>query len=605
MGLEEFLIQTQAEVRGEAGERLGAPGQAYPYPELVFAEVVMKHMSEIGMTFDEPEICHYAAKVGNANLRLSGYAVSDEQDQLDLFVSLYAGADTLTPIPDSETRNAAEQCFRFLSQCARGRLASTMDPSNDAHLLAATIHEIYENLDQIRIYVLTDRQAKSKNFKSREISGKTVRLEVMDIERLHRHWSAGKPRDELVVNFKEVCGGPLPCICVPGETTDYDCFLTVIPGEALRFVYDKYGARLLEANVRSFLSVTGKVNKGIRDTLRNAPERFMAYNNGIVLVADEVCQERTSDGGPGISWMKGMQIVNGGQTTASLYFSKKKSPDVDLSRVRVPAKVLLLKTPDPADEEALVSDISKFANSQNSVKQSDLSANKPYHVEIEKLATSTYCPDGVGRWFYERAAGSYNVMLAREGTTPARLKRLKEAIPPARKITKTDLAKYLNAWNQLPHVVSQGNQKNFIRFMEALNGDDGQNSPPDPDVSAFKRMIAVVILYKTAQKLIRPMFAAFQGNIVAYVVSVISNRMGARLDMDRIWLHQDLSPQLKQQIQSWATDVNRTLHETASGRMVSEWAKKPECWDAVKGASLSPLNPDIPEMKLDADHVPV
>ena len=270
MELLDFLRQTQAEVRTEIGERLGSPGNAYPYPESVFAEVVMQHMSDIGMTFD-PKICHYSAKVGNGNLRLSGYAMSEEADQLDLFVSLYRGTDEISTIADTETKAAADQCLRFLAKCAEGRLASTMDESNDAYELALTIQECYVNIDQIRVYVLTDQQAKAKNFKAREINGKTVRLEVMDIERLHRHWSAGKPRDELVVNFEEVSGEALPCVYVPGDATDYDYALTVIPGQALRFIYEKYGARLLKANVRSFLSVTGKVNKGIRDTLKIPP----------------------------------------------------------------------------------------------------------------------------------------------------------------------------------------------------------------------------------------------------------------------------------------------------------------------------------------------
>jgi AIPR protein/abortive infection phage resistance-like protein len=390
MELQDFLGQTQVEVRSEIGDRLGEPGNAYPYPESVFAEIVMQHMSEIGMTF-EPVVCHYSAKVGKANLRLSGYAVSDEADQLDLFVSLYEGVDTVTPIPDAETKVAAEQCLRFLAKCAQGRLAVTMDESNDAYALALTIQESYRNLDQIRVYVLTDRQAKAKNFKPREIAGKTVKLEVMDIERLHRHWSEGRPRDELIVNFEEVSGSALPCVYVPGEMSDYDYAMTVLPGEALRFVYEKYGARLLEANVRSFLSATGKVNKGIRDTLKDNPERFMAYNNGIVLVADEVHLGRAPDGGAGILWLKGMQIVNGGQTTASIYFTKKKNPEVDLRRVRVPAKIVVLRSQDPVAEESLISDISKYANSQNSVRLSYLSANKPFHVEMEKLALSTYC----------------------------------------------------------------------------------------------------------------------------------------------------------------------------------------------------------------------
>lgn len=597
MEFEEFLRQTQAEVNAEIGERLGTSGEAYPYPESVFAEIVMQHMSDIGMTF-EPEVCHYSAKVGNANLRLSGFAISDEADQLDLFVSLYAGVETVTPILDSETKTAAEQCLRFLAKCAQGRLSKTMDESNDAYVLAVTIEASYASLDQIRVYVLTDRQAKAKNFKARDVNGKTVKLEVMDIERLYRHWSEGKPRDELVVNFEEVSGSPLPCIYIPGELADYDYALTVIPGEALRFVYEKYGARLLEANVRSFLSATGKVNRGIRDTLRDAPERFMAYNNGIVVVADEARFGKTADGGPGILWLKGMQIVNGGQTTASIYFTKKKNPDIDLRLVRVPAKVLILHSDDAVTEESLISDISRCANSQNSVKQSDLSANKPFHVEVEKLAASTYCPDGVGRWFYERAAGSYNTMLAREGTTPARLRQLKQVVvPPARKITKTDLAKFMNAWDQKPELVSLGAQKNFQRFMEARSEQEGQPPAPLPSVADFKTMIAKAIFFKKTHSLVRPMFPAFQANVAAYLVSLFANRLGERIDFERIWARQDISQELRQQLQKWAVEVHDVLHRSSNGRMISEWAKKPECWDAVRGAVYSSPIENIPEIR--------
>lgn len=596
MELVDFLRQTQAEVRSEIGDQFGSEADGYPYPESVFAEVVMQHMSQIGMTFD-PQVCHYSAKVGNANLRLSGYAMSEDVDQLDLFVSLYSGVNDVTPISDTETKTAAEQCLRFLTKCAEQRLASTMDESNDAYAFTLTIQGCYANLDQIRVYVLTDRQAKAKNFKPREVSGKTVKLEVMDIERLHRHWSEGKPRDELVVDFEEVSGGPLPCVYVPGEATDYDYALTVIPGEALRFVYEKYGARLLEANVRSFLSVTGKVNKGIRETLKENPERFMAYNNGIVIVADEVHFGKTSDGGPGLLWLKGMQIVNGGQTTASIYFTKKKSPEIDLRCVRVPAKIIALRSKDAAAEEVLISDISRYANSQNSVKLSDLSANKPFHVQIEKLALSTYCPDGVGRWFYERAAGSYNTMLARDGTTPAKLRQLRETMPPSRKITKTDMAKYLNAWAQKPDSVSFGSQKNFERFMSDLTSNGSEELTLLPDVPEYKQMVAKAILFKRTQALVRPMFPAFQANVAAYVIALVANRLGQKLDLEKIWSRQDLSPELKLQIQTWAGEVNKVLHDSSGGKMISEWAKKPECWEGASKAAYTDPMGEIPELR--------
>ena len=589
MDLSEFLCETQSAVKAQM--RDGAL-----YEELVFCGIVMEHMSDIGMTF-EPVECHFEGKVGNANLRISGYSISEESDQLDLFVSLYANAEVPMPIPDAETKTAVEQCLRFLTLCAEGKMAPKLDPSSDVRSLAETLQAIYDDLEQIRVYVITDRVAKSKSFKTRDIGGKAVRLEVMDIQRLHRHWSEGKPRDELIVDFKLVCGGPLPCVYVPGES-DYDYALTAIPAEALRLLYEQFGARLLEANVRSFLSVKGKgVNAGIQNTLRTAPERFMAYNNGIVIVADKMELDKAgSEGSTGILWLKGLQIVNGGQTTASIYFTKKKFPETDLSRVRVPAKIIVMRDEDSTKEEALVSDISRYANSQNAVRQSDLSANKPFHVEIEKLSRSVFCPDGVGQWFYERAAGSYNTLLTREGTTPAKLKALKEAIPTSRRITKTDLAKYIAAWDKKPDIVSLGSQKNFDRFMAGLTPADGQEAPL-PTVTEYKSMIAKAKIYRDAQKLLRPMFQAFQANVVAYTVSLLSEKLGHRIDLERVWNKQAASPELLAQIAVWGKEVNEVLHASAGGKMVSEWAKRPECKEAVMSASYSVAATSIPELK--------
>lgn len=590
MTLEEFLTQTQADVRAQVSEKMVA-GQ-YLRPDAAFTGIVTEHMSEIGMTFD-PRTLHVERKVGNATLRLSGFAVSDDADEIDLFVTIYDGLDTVEAIPDSEIKAAADQCLRFLAKSVEGKLASAIDPADEALEFILTIQDCYPSLDHIRVYILTDRVAKSKSFKPRDVAGKAVRLEVMDIERLYRHWAEGKPRDELIVNFEEVCGAPLPCVYVPGETEDYDYALAAIPGAALRLIYERYGARLLEANVRSFLSQTGKVNRGIRDTLRDAPERFMAYNNGIVLVADSAALSRAEDGSVGIASLSGMQIVNGGQTTASIYFTERKERHIDLSRVRVPAKIIVMRVHDPVAEEALISDISRYANSQNAVKVSDLFANRPFHIELEKLALSTYLPDGVGRWFYERASGSYNVMLSREGNTPARLKALKDAIPPSRKVIKTDLAKYVHAWGLKPHLVSLGSQKNFEKFMAEL-----AESNPDPvDAAGYKRLIAQAILYKGVHKAVRSgNYPSFQANIVTYTVSVLAQLTAAKLSLDAIWARQGLSSQLLEYVALLAGEVDKALRKSSGQRMVSEWAKKEECWSDVGGRRYTSPPANIPEL---------
>jgi hypothetical protein len=363
--------------------------------------------------------------------------------------------------------------------------------------------------------------------------------------------------------------------------------MTVVPGEALRFLYEKFGTRILEANVRSFLSTSKEVNKGISNTLREAPARFMAFNNGIVIVADEARLGQVN-GGPGIAWLKGMQIVNGGQTTASMFFTKKKHPSTDLGPVRVPAKIIVLRDLDQAQEEELIADISKYANSQNKVNASDLSANKPFHVAIEKLAMMTFCPDGYGRWFYERAAGSYKVMLEREGKTPAGIKRLQESMPPARKITKTDLAKYLCAWRQKPDLVSLGGQKNFAAFMRMIEAQ-AETGQAVPDAAEYKRMIASVILFKAAEKVIRGSrrFPAFQANVTTYTVAVLSKLRGDSIDFPLIWQQQGISDDLSQEILALASEVNERLHRTARGRMISEWAKRPECWAEVEDSDFT------------------
>ncbi|WP_119157873.1 AIPR family protein [Caldimonas tepidiphila] len=596
MELSEFLRDIQGRVRAEIEERVADGGSGYPHAESVFTEIVMQHMADIGMTYN-PEICHVSMKAGNSRLRLSGWSLSEDGEQLDLFVSLYSGEQELASVPDSDTVQAGKHCLNFLTACVDGKLLKQIDASNEAYALILSIRDAYATLDQVRVFVLTDRHARSKNFASKEISGKLVRLEVMDIERLHRHLAEGKPRDELVVNFEDVCGSPLPCVYMEDETSGYDYALTAIPGEALRLLYERFSTRLLEANVRSFLNTTNKVNKGIRETLQRQPERFLAYNNGIVLVADEAGMRPSVDGAPGIAWLKGMQIVNGGQTTASIYFAKRRNPDIDLSRVRVPAKVIVLRSQDGTAEETLVSDISRYANSQTAVKVSDLSANQPFHVELEKVSQSVYCPDGTKRWFYERASGSYTTLLSLKGRTPAQLRKLKDEIPSTHRITKTDLAKYLNAWEQLPHIVSKGSQKNFNDFMDALVGDGSGPADELPDANQWKRMVAKTILFKRVSGIVRPKFLSFQANVAAYLVSLIAHRLGDRLNLDRIWQQQDLSPRLKEQVGIWAVEVNKVLHESANGRMVSEWAKKQECWEAVRKATYSPVVTGIPELK--------
>ena len=457
MDIDQYYDQIMTEVEG-----LSSPlsaSDSHDFKDENFSSLMLKHMSELGLTFEEPEIIRYFAKIGNANLLLSGYAIAGDGEDIDLYITNFSESSTLVNAPDREILKKAEACIRFLSAASTGKLGDKVDSRHPVYSLVKHLEFGFEDLRKIRVIVLTNSIVKTRSYKPREVLGKTIQLEVMDFQRFYNQSLEGTARDEIEINFEEL-GYKLPILWIPGQVEEYDYAVTVIPGDVLRHLYEVYGTRILEANVRSFLNTTGKTNAGILRTLTYSPERFMAYNNGIVILADEIV---TVDEGQGVSlvYIKGRQIVNGGQTTASLYFGKRKNASIDLSNVRVAAKIVVPRKRDGDSQELLVSDISKYANTQNVVRSSDLSSNAAIHIAIEKIANKTFCPDGIGKWFYERSTGSYRVFLDREGRTPAGIKQLKTIIPNHRKILKTDVAKYLCAWEVKPNLVALGGQKNF------------------------------------------------------------------------------------------------------------------------------------------------
>jgi hypothetical protein len=318
------------------------------------------------------------------------------------------------------------------------------------------------------------------------------------------------------------------------------------------------------------------------------------------MICDEAVLSKSSDGQVGLSLLKGLQIVNGGQTTSAIYFASRDVKGIDLSAVMVPAKIVILRNSDENDRETLISRISQYANSQNVVKTSDLSANRKIHVQLEKLANDTWCPDGTGRWFYERAAGSYAVTMLREGRTPAQKKRLRETIPTARKLTKNDVAKYHETWRGRPAQVALGGEKNFGQFMAAI--DDMPDIVPEIlDVFWYKELIAKVILFKAIEKQIKTKDAKLifkQGyvNIASYTIASFASRLGDRVDLMQVWQRQDASEPLKKMLWEWAIVVNAVFNRLGDGAQFSELAKREKTWEAVKAEPFPDPKVVVPEI---------
>ena len=401
---------------------------------------------------------------------------------------------------------------------------------------------------------------------------------LWDIVRLHRLSTSGRQREAISIDLLERFGEPLPCLQADSLAEGYRAFLMLIPGQVLRSVYSDFGSRLLETNVRSFLQARGKVNRGIRDTIANEPERFLAYNNGITLTAEDVelCNAR---GGAAIAKLGGLQIVNGGQTTASLLATNRGQ--ADLARVYVPAKLIEIKAGNVHDE--LVRNVSRYANSQNRISEADFSANDPFHVRIEELSRTMWAPAAKGtqrqtKWFYERARGQYQDAKSSENT-PAKRKAFSLEHPTRQRFTKTDLAKFENTWDQLPHIVSRGAQKNFSDYMLRL----GTRDQMVVDQAHFQRLVAKAILFRTTELIVqRQNFGGYRANIVTYTISLLSNATSQRINLDRIWREQALTDNQQLAIAQLSHEVHRIIVNPPTAKNITEWCKSEPCWEIVR-----------------------
>ena len=463
---------------------------------------------------------------------------------------------------------------------SRKGLHTKIDPSNsDTSDLAKRIYEAQDRLAVVRVLLLSDGCMGLKSVDLRQSADDTrVLVDLYGIERLHRALGKGLTRDDIVLDFRGKDRKGLACLKISESGADYEAFLTAVPGHVLADIYEKYGTRLLELNVRAFLGIRGRksINAGLRTTILQEPHRFFAYNNGIVATVDAVELTELGEGLSSLSSMRGLQIVNGGQTTASLHRAWR-ADRTDLKNLLVPMKIIVVGG---ADLDRMVGAISRSANSQNTVQPADFSANDAFHVAVEGLANNTWLPDAKSRWFYERARGSYSATEAKLSHSAAQKRRFQQETPKSRRFSKTDLAKYLNAWHGFPHLVSFGNQKNFQHFMQNM-----KDRYPDgwlPDAAWYKKFIAMAIVFRTVQSVVKAAkFPAYQANITAYTVAALSFKYGDRVNLDLIWQQQCLSPEFTEAMKAWAARINDALRKTSGAKMPSEWAKKHDRWEAI------------------------
>lgn len=578
-----------------------------------FVNNVLRDLQDLN-TVTDFETCYAFGKNGRKNYRVDAYSFDDFDYSMSLFIADYAGDSEIETITRTDANTLFDRLYSFLDGCLNGNFRNTIEISTPVYDLVERIVGLDKTIRKYRFFILTDKGMSEKiaSFNRGEINGITIEYNIWDMTRLYRVMSTGDGHEPVEIDFKEFTNKGLPCLeASDASTNDIKCLLCVIPGKVLADLYDTYGSTLLEGNVRSFLSTRGAVNKNIRKTIIEADgesrQMFFSYNNGISATATSV-EVKDLDIGRCITKINNLQIVNGGQTTASLSNTRFKDK-VDLTGIFVQMKLTVI--PDHDQAQVLIPKISRGSNSQNKVSDADFFSNHEYNIRMQQISRRLYAPAVNGlqyetHWFFERSRGQYEQEQSK--MTKAEKRKYQMQNPKDQKITKTDIAKYQNAWRQYPYIVSMGAQKNFTRFakfvVEEWNKDDVQFNE-----QYYRNTIVVAIMFKCIDKMVPKQEwyeKGYKANIVVYSLSLFHYLLKSQfpnheLNMRYIWDKQKVPDIIYDEFSSLAKFVFN--HITDEGRPitnVTEWCKKEQCWLSLKSKKYS-LNDKIVDYLLNRE----
>lgn len=545
-----------------------------------FKTLFLSYLTEAGETLVS-DCMLVDFKKDSENMKLDGYAFSEYFRSLTLLVSKYQAKPNPEKIKKTEIDKLLKKVSKFYKTCGTNDFEA-LEESSDGYQAYKFIKCHKADIETVNIILLTNDETIRYIPDDVHYGKITVRFDVWDIERLYQSVLGGTAVErQLVVKLKKKYGESLPLIKVKGDNEIYDCYIGVISGELLARIYETEGQDLIQKNVRSFLQAIGKVNKGIKVSLANEPQMFMAYNNGISTIAESIAIDEGRSNGDivDVTEITGWQIVNGGQTTASIYNAYKAK--LPLEQVNVQIKLSVIKQKDRAEE--IIHNISKYANSQNKINMSDFNANDAYHVKMERLSRATPIPVAKGKstdyWFYERARGQYLVELNRQPTAAAK-KEFKSRCPKNRCISKTVAAKCVMAYRGYPDIVSKGLETSFIYFSDMVS----KGEVPEPSEQSYIEMIAKVILFNSCDEIVKNLkFGGFKAQQDYYTVALFGKYYSDLFDPREIWDKQSINAETAKTIEELAYFVwNHFQKPTVPGVNIGQWCKKEECWELLQ-----------------------
>lgn len=570
-------------------------------PDEFFFSDALEKLSSMGELVD-PRIKPTQKRCRNNRIMSFDAYCFDESDKSVVLVSNDFKDTADATLTKTEIDTIKARMLNFLQEAYDEKLGVYFDITDEMLVVGRDIGrrmkidyvdiENDNSINQIKLYIITNKLLSEKvtSFRSEDFLGKKVELNVWSIKRFFDLYQSGRDREPIVIDTEKYGVEGIPCIKAEmSGSLDYDAYLAIVPGQFLHNIYYEHGSRLLEGNVRSFLSNRGKINKGIRETIRKEPTKFFTYNNGIACTAAKIS---LSKDGRFITSMEDLQIINGGQTTASMTSAVLKDK-LPLDNIFIPMKLTVIKND---DYDTMIQNISRYANSQNPVKEADLFSNHPFHRTFETLSKKVAAPiygDNVNNtfWYYERSRGKYEqeqLKFVRKSEKDAFFRKY----PKSQVIKKEELAKYFTCGELLrPDIVSKGSAKCMSFFAEYI--DEKYQKNPEYFNDEFYRMaICFVILFRTTDKIVNKAewynVGGYKLNIVPYTISKLIQSIpkGYCLDYDLIWKKQQLYPSLNAQIEKIARITNEFIQKS-NGIIVTEYCKKEDTWKKYKDVSIS------------------
>lgn len=535
----------------------------------LFLKTVYDTLADVEDDHSELFLANYDAP--SFNLRVDGYDFVND-NTIDLFLSLYSNTESL--LDKSTLKTNVNNVVNFIVGSVDD-LHEKLSQSDPVMELAEQIHYNFKKIENLRVIVVSNMICEKESTFEIDVQGKNIQVKIYDLNSINELNVFSSDEDNTVnIDLVEQFDRKIQAVKNPVEFSQFDNYLLFVPSLVLAKTYEKYGYSFLNGNVRAYLKKTQKVNRQIFETLENNPNYFVAYNNGLSTVATNIEIDENNN----ISKIYGWQIVNGGQTTATIYEAFKAN--VNLSQAYVPVKLTLINEV-TNDSNELISKISEYANTQSRVNQSDLSSNEKFHLELEKMSSRINIPkmsksDEFEKWYYERTKNQYELNKTRDKTG-----MFTKEYPKDKKITKVDLAKCIMPWEQEPHTASLGGEKNFYLFNTRVKANEEFIKI---DEIYYKKAVALYILFQEIDKIVtKEAFGGYKANIDYYVLALISYFTDKRLNLLKIWEDQGIDNIFKAHISELSKLVFKKINETpANNTNVAMWCRNKKCWDNVK-----------------------